>query len=115
MKNVADYSVFLGRELMDVNVTVTFVHTSSNFAACYGNGELDFNVFRLGHKWLQDGITEKVDRLIIHEFAHQYSGDHLSEDYHHALCSLGAKLKRLALEKPEAFRQFDVASPLPTE
>jgi hypothetical protein len=36
--------------------------------------------------------------------AKPYSGDHLSEEYHEALCKLGAGLKRLALEKPEAFR-----------
>ena len=47
-----------------------------------------------------------MDRLLIHEFGHQYSGDHLSEEYHEALCRLGARLKRLALEKPEAIRRF---------
>jgi hypothetical protein len=30
----------------------------------------------------------------------QYSGDHLSQEYHEALCLLGARLERLALEKP---------------
>jgi hypothetical protein len=44
--------------------------------------------------------------LLIHEFGHQYSADHLSEGYHEALCRLGAGLKKLALEKPEAFDQF---------
>ena len=29
-----------------------------------------------------------MDKLLIHEFGHQYSGDHLSEDYHEALCLL---------------------------
>jgi hypothetical protein len=47
-----------------------------------------------------------VDALLIHEFGHEYSGDHLSGDYHEALCKLGARLKRLALEKPEAMRVF---------
>ena len=61
---------------------------------------------RLGHKWFEQGVTEDVDRLLIHEFGHHFSRDHLSEDYHDALCRLGAKLKRLALEKPEEIRQF---------
>jgi hypothetical protein len=87
-----------------VAVTVTFVHTTNNFAACYGEGSLDFNLFRLGHKWFEQGISEDVDRLLIHEFGHQYSSDHLSEEYHEALCRLGARLKRLALEKPEALK-----------
>ena len=32
---------------------------------------------------------------------HQFSGDHLSEEYHEALCRLGSRLKRLALEQPD--------------
>jgi len=105
MKAIADYAVFLGQELMGVAVTVTFVNTPNNFSACYGPGDLHFNLFRLGHKWFEGGITEEVDRLLVHEFGHQVSGDHLSEEYHEALCLLGAKLKKLALMKPEAFRQ----------
>lgn len=106
IKNIAAYAVFLARELMGVSLIVTVVHTTNNFAACYGAGRLDFNLLRLGHKWFEQGACEAVDRLLIHEFGHQYSGDHLSEDYHEALCLLGAALKRLALEKPEAIRQF---------
>jgi hypothetical protein len=105
MKKVADYAVFLGKELMDVAMTVTFVNTTNAFSACYAaGGDLHFNLFRLGHAWFEKGINEEVDRLLIHEFGHQYSGDHLSEEYHDALCLLGAKLKKLALEKPDVFR-----------
>jgi hypothetical protein len=106
MRRIADYAVFLARELMGVAVTVSFVNTANNFSACYGPGDLHFNLFRLGHKWFEQGISEEVDRLLIHEFGHQYSGDHLSEEYHEGLCKLGSCLKRLALEKPEALRQF---------
>ena len=104
MKAIADYAVFLGKELMEVAVTVTFVNTTNAFLACYAPGDLHFNMFRLGHAWFESGINEEVDKLLIHEFGHQYSGDHLSEEYHEALCVLGAKLKKLALAKPEAFR-----------
>jgi hypothetical protein len=45
-----------------------------------------------------------VDSLLLHEFGHEYSGDHLSSDYHEALCKLGAGLKRLALERPDFLR-----------
>ena len=106
MKNIAAYARFLAEELMGVNLVVSVVRTTNNFVACYGSGRLDFNLLRLGHKWFEQGITEEVDGLLIHEFGHQYSGDHLSEEYHEALCRLGAKLKQLALEKPESFRQF---------
>ena len=35
-------------------------------------------------------------RLLIHEFGHESSGDHLSAQYHEALCRVGAKLFLLA-------------------
>ena len=47
-----------------------------------------------------------VVNCYIHEFGHEYSGDHLSSDYHEALCRLGAGLKKLALERPEAMKHF---------
>lgn len=106
IKNIAEYARFLGRELMNVNLIVSVVHTTNNFAAAYGSGRLDFNLLRLGHKWFEQGATEEVDRLLIHEFGHQYSGDHLSEEYHEALCNLGARMKTLALEKPDELRRF---------
>jgi hypothetical protein len=106
IKNIAAYTRFLAEELMGVKLVVSVVRTTNNFTACYGGGRLDFNLFQLGHKWFEQGVAEDVDRLLIHEFGHQYSGDHLSAEYHDALCRLGARLKRLALEKPEALRQF---------
>jgi hypothetical protein len=106
MRNIASYARFLAKELMDVSLVVSVVHITNAFAACYGSGRLDFNLFRLGHKWFEQGVTEDVDWLLIHEFGHQYSGDHLSGEYHDALCRLGARLKRLALEKPEEMRSF---------
>jgi hypothetical protein len=106
MRLIAGYAVFLARELMKVGLTVSVVHTTNNFAACYGSGRLDFNLLRLGHRWFEQGASEDVDSLLIHEFGHEYSGDHLSGDYHEALCRLGAGLKRLALERPEAMKHF---------
>jgi hypothetical protein len=106
MKNIAAYARFLAKELMDVSLVVSVVHTTNSFSACYGSGRLDFNLLRLGHRWFEQGASEDVDSLLIHEFGHEYSGDHLSSDYHEALCKLGAGLKRLALERPEAMRDF---------
>jgi hypothetical protein len=106
MRNVAGYARLLAEELMGVKLTVSVVHTTNNFVACYGGGRLDFNVFRLGHHFFEKGITEDVDELLLHEFGHEATGDHLSEEYHEALCRLGARLKRLALEKPDAIRRF---------
>jgi hypothetical protein len=60
------------------------------------SGELVLNKFRLGADWFERGITEDVVRLLIHEFGHEYSGDHLSSQYHEALCRIGAKMFLLA-------------------
>ena len=106
MKNVVAYTQLLAKELMGVDLAVRIVDTTDRFEACYGKRRLDFNLHALGRNWFNDGATEKVDRLLIHEFGHEFSGDHLSEEYHEGLCRLGAGLKRLALEKPETMRAF---------
>lgn len=72
-------------------------------AATYGRGgPLVLNLGRLGHRWF-DEQTEAVEALLIHEFAHHYEGNHLSEDYFEACCDVGARLARLALSKPDVF------------
>jgi hypothetical protein len=109
MRIVVGYAKFLAQELMGVALSVRIVRTHNSFCACYGSERLDFNLHHLGHGWFEQGITEEVDSLLIHEFGHQYSGDHLSSDYHEALCELGARLKRLALEKPERLRRLMAA------
>ena len=48
---------------------------------------------------------QDLDALLLHEFAHEYESDHLSDAYHQAICRLGAKLKRLAIVNPEMFKQ----------
>jgi hypothetical protein len=110
MKNVAEYSQFLAKELMDVRLIVTFVkRMNSGVSACYGRdigvGRLDFAVHRLGKAWF-DKVDNRVDALLIHEFGHQYASVHYSDEYFDALCDLAAKLKDLALRKPEKLRQF---------
>jgi hypothetical protein len=106
MRNVAGYAAFLAGELMGVSITVAMVKTTNHFSACYGSRRLDFNLSRLGHGWFDRGVSEELDALLIHEFGHEYSGDHLSHEYHEALCKLAARLKRLAMEKPDQLWQF---------
>jgi hypothetical protein len=106
MRNIASYAVFLAKELLGQELTVSMVDTCNKFYACYGKGRLDLNVHHLGYPWFNQGPNEAVDRLLIHEFGHHFSGDHLSEEYHAGLCRLGAKLKRLVMEKPEELRLF---------
>ena len=112
MKAIADYAVFLGKELMDVAVKVTFVNTTNNFVACYAaGGDLHFNLFRLGYAWFEKGVTQEVDTLLIlHEYGHQVYGDHLSEEYHEALCRPGGTAEKIGLEKPDEMRRFQLPS-----
>ena len=58
-----------------------------------------FNKFRLGADWFEHGVTEDVVRLLIHEFGHEHSLDHLSSDYHEALCRIGARLFAVARQE----------------
>lgn len=54
--------------------------------------------------WYEElGSTEQCE-FLIHELAHSVEKNHLSEKYHDALCKLGGKLVRLALDRPEVFR-----------
>lgn len=106
IRNIVEYAKVMARELMGVALEVRVTNIPNNFLACYGRGKLTFNLAYLSHRWFEQGPSEEVDELLIHEFGHEYSGDHLSDTYHEALCRLGAKLKRLALEKPDLFKPF---------
>lgn len=71
------------------------------FAATYGRGgHLVVNLGRVGHRFFdaqgRDADIERV-RLLVHEFGHEYSSDHLSAEYHEALCRIGARLFLSAL------------------
>lgn len=107
MKRVVQYTELLGARLMGVRLSVRVVSTTNKFSACYGREELDFNVRRLGRAWF-DSSLETIDRLVLHEFAHQYEADHLSSEYHEAICALGAKLVKLARNDRKMFRKFEV-------
>lgn len=99
IRAVARLSQDLGRLLLGREITVRIVSDPNvmNFAATYrrADGQLEYNLRKLGYKWFDRGATEDVLQLIIHEFGHQFSDDHLSSRYHEALCRLGAKLALL--------------------
>jgi hypothetical protein len=40
-----------------------------------------------------------INTLLIHEYGHEYALDHLSEDYHDALCRIGAALVEMAAKQ----------------
>jgi len=104
MTRIVDYARALARELMGAWIVAQVAtEVTWPYAATYAPGHLTFNLGRLGHAWFDAAPGLEVDKLLIHEFAHHYSADHLSEEYHDALCVLGAKLAALALHIPEFF------------
>lgn len=107
MRRVIALTQMLGERLMDRKVQVVLINdfmVNASATYVYGGGMIEFNVARLGKAWFdQPPTSADILSLIIHEFGHEYSSDHLSSQYYKALCKLGAKLGILALEDPEAF------------
>jgi len=106
MKTVVNYSKMIASKLIDVSISVKITNNKDvSTLASYGNANLTLNVGRLGKVFFNrfPDNMESVDDLLIHELAHHYSGDHLSDDYYRACTRLGAKLKRIALEEPKIF------------
>ena len=98
MREIATFARRMGEKVLSRTITVKFCATPHHVAAAsYGlGGELVFNKFRLGADWFEHGITEDLVRLLIHEFGHEYSLDHLSAEYHEALCRIGTRLYAVA-------------------
>jgi len=98
MRQIAAFAQRTAAKVLSRTITVKFCATRQHLGCeSYGpDGVLDFNKSRLGADWFEQGITEDVVRLLIHEFGHEYSPDHLSSQYHEALCRIGAKLHGLA-------------------
>lgn len=98
MREVAGFACRMAEKLLGRTITVKFCATPHHLGgASYGpSGDLVFNKLRLGGDWFERGISDDVVQLLIHEFGHEYSGDHLSSEYHEALCRIGAKLFAVA-------------------
>jgi hypothetical protein len=106
IKQFIRYAKWAAKKLMDINIFVVIANDRGwHFSAAYGDERLTVNVAMLGYEWFNDTASEKMNRLLIHEFGHQYSSDHLSSDYHRALCRLGAKLARVAAHSPTKFKR----------
>jgi hypothetical protein len=98
MRRVVRLSKILAAKLMGVETLHVKIATEVTwpYAATYGRvgqytGSLVFNLGRLGHRWFDEPLGRQHLRLLIHEFGHHYSSNHLSEEYHDALCNLGAR------------------------
>jgi hypothetical protein len=94
MGQIAEFAMRLAERVLSRQIAVKFCATKRHGGdASYGpGGELTFNTLRLGAEWFERGVTQEVIELVIHELGHEYSGNHLSEEYHSALCRIGAKM-----------------------
>lgn len=103
IKKVVAYSKLVAERLIKRKITVTIAndvkwpHGGAFGPSC----ELYLNLGRLGHAWFNGDLgIEKVDALLIHEFAHYKVSNHLSDDYYRECCRLGAAMKSLAAAEP---------------
>lgn len=107
------YAQLLARELLGIVLEVVLaddVGWGFNGAYSKGPGEkrglLYINQAQLGRAWFEGGVSVQVNRFLIHEFGHHASKDHLADEYHRALCILGAKLAELLMTQPEKLKEF---------
>lgn len=107
MKNVAQYAHELAWKLMKVPLDVRFEanRMTDPWSANYGGGTLTFNFARVGRAFFEDGVTERLNDLLLHEFAHHFGG-HLTDEFDDAMSRLGSKLWHIAMAEPDFFRQF---------
>lgn len=98
MERIVRLARYLAVELADVIELEVQIATEVTwpYGATYGRrgprrGSLTFNLGRLGHAWFDAELGPKHVQLIVHELGHHFSSNHLSAEYHDALCELGAK------------------------
>lgn len=109
MRHVSQLVYRLGRALMGVRVAVRYVRSmGGGCVAAYGPNAwgvktLDFNVGHLGSSFFGNWTEhrEAILDLILHEFGHEYSSNHLDAAYYRALTRLGAKLALLVRDRPD--------------
>jgi hypothetical protein len=106
MRWFVDFAIAIAKAIIDKNITVLLANDRHwQPAGAFGpDGTLHINAAKLGHAWFDDTASESQLDLLIHEFGHHVEGNHLSEKYHEALTKIGAKLARLAIERPEVFK-----------
>lgn len=108
IKKIVAYAKYVAKNVLSTDIRIKIVTDISwPFAATFGrSGELALNVGRLGYAWFDAPYWTAVDELLVHEFGHWYCGDHLSHDFHGALCKVGAALASLALYAPEKMKEL---------
>lgn len=100
MKRVEHLTQAVSRVARGFSADVSMVESPENtYAAWYRDGHVTFNVSVLGRDWFDKDLNIILE-LIIHELGHEFSSNHLSEEYYGGLCKIGAAV---ALVDPAAF------------
>lgn len=108
MEAVEKYVTRMAEHLLGIGIKVRFMRVNQFSAAwcpCPFAVEFHFGYNSLGKGFFAracstDEGRERLDSIIIHEFAHHHESDHLSSKFHDACCDLGAKMARLARNNP---------------
>jgi hypothetical protein len=106
MRAVVDYSESMALLLLGKRVTTGVINDPLvGWNASYGEAGLVYNAGRLGLGWFEQVLgcvymPAEINRLLLHELAHDREGNHRSDNYHRAVCELAAQLVDLALSQP---------------
>lgn len=110
MKKLITYAKIVAKDIIKKEIHVKITNTVTwPFIATYGkDGVLTLNKSKLGKKFFNDfpENIENIDRLLIHEFAHEYVSDHLSSSFYETCALLGAKLKMAALNNTRIYKKY---------
>lgn len=105
----ADFARVLAKHVIsvpDLKIEMVNDQACRNFSATWlklgpTSARLAWNVQTLGRAFFDRSVMhERNLALLIHEMAHQASGDHLSEDYYDEMCAIGARLANLIQKNP---------------
>jgi hypothetical protein len=111
---VVRYARIIGEKLLGTDIEVQIVkepRASWPYSATFGpDGTLTLNASVLTKFFFSEfpDNCERVDRLLLHEFAHYKVSDHLSSKFYEEVARLGAKLTKIALVSPETFSVREV-------
>lgn len=108
MLRLEKYSKFVANEILGFDINVRITRAGNNFLAAYGNKTLTFNLNCLGNAFFDKPISVEHNSLLIHEFAHEYESNHLSDKYYSSLCEIGAKLFELLLQDKTRFPMLEL-------
>lgn len=112
MKQVASFTALLGARLLNRSIRAEFHSTLGAVRgapplAVYHDGTVLFGVNALGQpffdEWSTGRYLPRLVSLVLHEFAHERSSNHLEEAFYMAIQEFSGRVTYLALSDPSFF------------